>query len=632
MSNMPSRPSSHRGETASRNAFTSTCPDNWVVRRIEDEYGIDLEVEIFDGDRATGLTFKVQLKSKDLKPGRAISKSVEVASLNYWLSHDVPVLVVLFDKRSGVMYGGWAHAHDTGSIADGAKTTTFSFAPADILDAAGFARIEADVRVVRSLKESLAPRPTPVKCTFADNISKSVKPHLLSSFKTALEQSSGELAYVPSADYAINLRVMPDRVVAELPTREATVTLRADIANLAVDPDARRWTAEGVLCGIALLFQSLGLRPRAVDVLNAILPTPIVYADPYVSSRIASLLVDGKRPDLAVRVILASPVDADPFFLLPYLMAAEVHYSNLTDQERVNLRQYFDERAATLEAAGDAREAAIAHYSLSQLARAELDYEAAVRELGETLRLDPRYADRPYFHKELAGSLWETNAPDKAAESYRRALELGAPEDEVSHLYVDALFWAGRYGDVREAVSDMGAPHRLARLDDAAAAFIIDFLGVADQGGRSEAQADVDFANAEEALAFLRDSDALHVNAWRVALETTASPASSMLVVALALVSNGWAWGSAVAMGFLENLDGDLLDAMIESGLHFDRVQFLETVQEVSRIEGLEGEGLSQLLDMITMRDVETPTRAPEPFMLRVHGGESGMEVFQIGP
>jgi tetratricopeptide (TPR) repeat protein len=628
---MPSRPSSHRGETASRNAFASACPKNWVVRRIEDEYGIDLEVEMFEGDRATGLTFKVQLKSKDLKPGRAISKSIEVSSLNYWLSHDVPVLVVLYDKRTGAMYASWAHAHDTGIIAAGAKTTTFSFASGDILDSTGFARVESDVRVVRSLKDALAPRPTPVKCTFAENISESVKPYLLSSLKTALEVTSGELAYVPTADYAINLKVMPDKVVAELPTRKATVTLHADVKELARDPVARRLTTEGVVCGIALLFQSLGLRSRAVDVLDAILPTGILYADPDVSSRIANLLIDGKRPDLAVRVIVGSPTNSDPFFLLQFLMAAQMHYSSLTENEQASLRRYFAERGATLEMGGDAEEAAVAHYSLSQLARAGRDYATAIRELRETVRLNPRYADRPYFHNEMAGSLWETNAPGEAAESYRRALELGAPKDEVAHLYIDALFWSGRFGDVRAATLDTGASHRLARLDDAAATYIIDFLGVTDQLGRNEAQADVNFSNAEEALTFLRNSDALQVNGWRTALEATPSGALSMLVVALAFVSNGWAWGCAVVLGFLEDLDGDLLDAMIESGLHFDRVQFLDTVEEMSRVQGLEGDGLSVLLNKITQRDVETPTPSPEPFLLRVHGGEGGMQVFQLG-
>src|SRR5688572_66301 len=109
MPDMPSRPESHRGETASRKAFENSSPENWLVRRIEDDYGVDLEVEIFDGDAATGLTFKVQLKSKKVKPGKGVSKSVEVSSLNYWLSQDVPVLVVLYDKSNRKLYGRWAH-------------------------------------------------------------------------------------------------------------------------------------------------------------------------------------------------------------------------------------------------------------------------------------------------------------------------------------------------------------------------------------------------------------------------------------------------------------------------------------------------------------------------------------------
>jgi tetratricopeptide (TPR) repeat protein len=630
MSAMPSRPASHRGETASRNAFTAACPAAWVVRRIEDEYGIDLEVEIFDGDRATGLTFKVQLKSKDIARGRAVSKSVKVSSLNYWLNHDVPVLVVLYDTRTGTLYGSWAHAHDTGSIPDGAKTTTFSFSYLDILDADAFARIDADVRVIRSLKDAFAPRPTPVRCLFADNVAEGARPHLLRAIKTAVDESDGELAYVPNADYAVTVRVQPDRIVAELPTRKATVTLHASAAELASDSTARRFASEGVICGIALLFQSIGLRSRAVDVLDAILPTAIVYADPGISSRVAGLLLDGRRPDLAVRVITQSPVDADPFFLLPFLMAAEMHYSRLTDEERSRLKTFFTDRAAAREAAGDEREAAIAHYSLSQLARAELDYATAIEELRETVRLDPRYVDRPYFHRELAGSYWETGEYEEAAAGYKLALELGASTEEVVHLYVDALFWAGRYDDARAARREAGTNYRLALLDDVAAAYIIDFLGVNGQRRAGDPRSDVDLQDAEQALTYLRDSDALCVSAWHRALDATPNPALSMLVMALALVSDGWTWASAVALGTLQGLDDAVIDAMIESGLHFDRVRFLDAVEELSRLQGIEGPELSALLERITERDVATPSPEPEPFLLRVHGGEGGMDVFQV--
>jgi hypothetical protein len=97
MPSMPRRPENHRKEEASERAFRQEAPDGWLIRRVDNDYGIDLEVELFDGDAATALTFKVQLKAKRVARGKPLSKSVAMSNLNYWLAHDVPVLVVLYD-------------------------------------------------------------------------------------------------------------------------------------------------------------------------------------------------------------------------------------------------------------------------------------------------------------------------------------------------------------------------------------------------------------------------------------------------------------------------------------------------------------------------------------------------------
>lgn len=63
---MPKRHRSHQLESESRVAFRSLLPSTWVVRDLDQDYGIDAQVEIFDeSGEATGLTFLVQLKATD---------------------------------------------------------------------------------------------------------------------------------------------------------------------------------------------------------------------------------------------------------------------------------------------------------------------------------------------------------------------------------------------------------------------------------------------------------------------------------------------------------------------------------------------------------------------------------------
>lgn len=50
------------GETQLRSVFE---PLGWTVSRVEKDYGIDFEVEVFRDSKSTGITFKVQLKSSD---------------------------------------------------------------------------------------------------------------------------------------------------------------------------------------------------------------------------------------------------------------------------------------------------------------------------------------------------------------------------------------------------------------------------------------------------------------------------------------------------------------------------------------------------------------------------------------
>ena len=89
----PQRPREHVLETLSRRAFERLVPATWVVRAVDEDYGVDREVEIFEEGHATGLTFKVQLKGSDRTAAAGASRRVKTDTLGYWKSLDVPVLI-----------------------------------------------------------------------------------------------------------------------------------------------------------------------------------------------------------------------------------------------------------------------------------------------------------------------------------------------------------------------------------------------------------------------------------------------------------------------------------------------------------------------------------------------------------
>jgi Domain of unknown function (DUF4365) len=73
-------------------------PSRWVFREANPDYGIDGQVEVFDGNnKATGLMFLVQLKGTDLpEVNDALSIQFKLDTLAYYRQLDLPVMIVLF--------------------------------------------------------------------------------------------------------------------------------------------------------------------------------------------------------------------------------------------------------------------------------------------------------------------------------------------------------------------------------------------------------------------------------------------------------------------------------------------------------------------------------------------------------
>lgn len=89
---MPKRINTHRIDTrAVRHIFTH-LNENWLVRNLDErDYGIDLQLERFDIDEATGDFIFVQVKGTDNAFGSDVQLSnFPVDTINYSLMFDVP--------------------------------------------------------------------------------------------------------------------------------------------------------------------------------------------------------------------------------------------------------------------------------------------------------------------------------------------------------------------------------------------------------------------------------------------------------------------------------------------------------------------------------------------------------------
>jgi Domain of unknown function (DUF4365) len=81
---MPKRPREHQLESESRTAFQRALGSGFVVRNINPDYGLDVEVEEFDAEgSATGLRIYAQLKATD-ETNVAKSLTVRLGASTHW--------------------------------------------------------------------------------------------------------------------------------------------------------------------------------------------------------------------------------------------------------------------------------------------------------------------------------------------------------------------------------------------------------------------------------------------------------------------------------------------------------------------------------------------------------------------
>jgi hypothetical protein len=110
---LPRRPRAHVLETLSRQHVEGVFPPEWVCRRVEDDYGLDMRVEIVADEEVTGLEFSVQLKATDrLKiSGNDVLHRCDVSTAQYFLHRSELVMYVVYDAQGEVAYWLWVQPY-----------------------------------------------------------------------------------------------------------------------------------------------------------------------------------------------------------------------------------------------------------------------------------------------------------------------------------------------------------------------------------------------------------------------------------------------------------------------------------------------------------------------------------------
>jgi len=147
----PMRGQTHQLEESSERFFRSALPRNWVCEKPANDYGVDLRVDIFEGERATGLELLVQLKAS-AKTTEGDTEVVRLATATYnhlWDKLQVAMLVK-FVESEGEAY--WVLFKDIPPPTQDAETFSVRIPKANCLSAVQWPEIQEYVRMVTDKK------------------------------------------------------------------------------------------------------------------------------------------------------------------------------------------------------------------------------------------------------------------------------------------------------------------------------------------------------------------------------------------------------------------------------------------------------------------------------------------------
>lgn len=451
---MPQRPRAHQLEDISKRAFMSLVPAGWVVEERQRDYGVDLEVELFDaGGSATGLRFAVQLKGTD-EPSlsQALVVRMRAATIRYLTQLDIPALLARYHSPTGAFYYRWLHALPV-DLEDSSETVSIRLLEADMWSEVTPEEIKATVVRLRVWKSRDPDLPIEVL------VRSELPPADLSSSTLALQLRS--LLRNASDVVTFTAVARPDQVAHAAVGHDHLTAEVMGSSRSQWRPGNRGLTeverANCILVQIALALDQSGKAGTAARFLRKTsLPVPIL-GEPAVAVSVGWILASSGQLDSALglaRDVMSE--DGTAGFLTSREIARGIFNATAPrlQADRVAAEQIRDLQVDTI-AYGHAHQVdpqllSRAYYSLGNSHFNLQDYRGALHSFRLARFLDERYRTRDYWWGETAATLFELGRYRLAYEFYECGRSVSADPTPFLARAGDILLRMGRYQEAAD--------------------------------------------------------------------------------------------------------------------------------------------------------------------------------------
>ncbi len=452
---MPRRTREHILEEESRKHFENLIPDNWIIRKPDPDYGIDAEVEIFDGNGSpTGVLFLVQLKATDQKNlSKALKLSFKKDMLQYYNSLELPVLVVRYHSPTKNIFMRWAHSIDLYYSGPNTSNYTITFSKRNQWSENTPSLIENYLNKRRILRECL---PLPIELSFDYDIEFSNI-----TYKMKLESKFRELI----KEQGLPIKMTPDKQT----DFKAVITIASNEVKISF-LDLKTFTMHNLqgkdgeydeqslpydlLSLIGCSFFQTGCKNIAFQILIKNLPFSTLIESFQFLALLGMFIGSEKNIESALglmETILTSnrqkkigiTSDVFMFAVTPSILRFGCPQDLHKRFSKIMLRL-----STGCEKEGQKEIAGVYYYNLANMMRNSpfFSNRQIISWYKSAVRLWGGYHKREYFWAEIGGVLFNCNKYLCSSRFYKKAIAIEEKPVTIA-LFADALLFAGKYKD-----------------------------------------------------------------------------------------------------------------------------------------------------------------------------------------
>lgn len=571
-------------------------PKEWVVREKPKDYGIDVEVEIFNSKGSyTGFVFWIQLKATDSKKSKG-HKSVllPIAKIEQLAHYELPVALFRYNSLNKTFYFEWISRYAYLSSSSKAKSFNIQFEEHHLWGSGSSKRIISFLdRRIRFKSGSFS---FPIK-GFINNIS---APNKTSRILSAKIRNNIELInLIRDRDLAdIEINLLENRIVLNL-----SGACGSSIGYNKDDNDDDDLIFKAFKQSLLLILHQTDKDEQLFKfIIENNMLDDIINHSTILNTLIPTLIASESGHHFTQEIVehVYKYGDNTAGGLIQVIMF--LASGNRISQERVE--SYFNQLISLASEFKNEESLARTYYNFGGYYRAINHYSDALHYYNEACKTSSKYLKRGYFYKELGGILFDLNFFRLSAKFYEKAYELEPENIFILATLGDAEFYSGNYEKAKNNFDDFLSKNVNANHDkyEFSLKFTIceALIGFFDK--KIQKRNVLEFINAlstytkedfteEEKLNELINIDALNPLTWSlysilfIKNKNTEMLFISSLMEAVLMKSNSNVWAHLSILTTYKDTPSELLNDIVNTAYFYCREDFISSLQEMIEFE-----------------------------------------------